>query len=296
MFAMKKNVRVIVVILIAILSLAIGISLVLCLIPEEGMNSTLRSILYEIDKGLILTGIIGFVISFASRLIAEDILAVSRDNKRLRKLGIKSISDKKFNKEEVRLMFGDDKNGYPIELKFLFVSGINFVKDYRPLIIKAIEHGSVVKIMIGDPVSDEGKRFLEHNQQFRGERNANGLTDIQECEKVTEMLKEIHKEVTDKQLPGSLSLRYYTDQYRCNHRIAIYENNKKREYRVWTNLSPQTKIAIDLTLAVYGTYNEGDYSESLVKTDEENNSLVLATDKSFDKLWDICNQDIDLTV
>lgn len=293
---MKKNVRVIVIILVTIILLATGISLVLCLVPEQNMNETLRNILYEIDKGLILTGIIGFVISFASRLIAEDILAVSRDNKRLRKLGIKSISDKRFNKEEVRLMFGDDKNGYPIELKFLFVSGINFVKDYRQLIIKAIEHGTAVRIMIGDPTSDSGREFLEHNQQFRGPTNESGLTDTQECETVTGWLKEMHKEVIDRQLPGSLSLRYYTDQYRFNHRIAIYEKNNKREFRVWTNLSPQTKIALKLTLAVYGTYNEADYGEHLVKTEEETNSLVLATDDSFNKLWDFCQEDVSLDI
>ena len=291
---MKKNIRVVLVILGVIASLAICISLILCLVPEDGMNATFRSILYEIDKGLILTGILGFVISFASRLIAEDILAVSRDNKRLRKLGIKTISDKTLSKEEIRLMFGDDKNGYPIELKFLFVTGINFVRDFRHLIIKAIEHGTVVKIMIGDPVSKEGREFLEHNQWFRGPTNESGLTDIQECEKVTEWLKEIHKEAVDRNLPGSLSLRYYTDQYRYNHRIAIYQNNGKREYRLWSNFQPQTKIAMRLTLAVYGTYNEADYGEHLLKAEEETSSLVVATDESFNKLWEFCQEDVEL--
>ena len=291
---MKKNIRVVLVILGIIASLAIGISLVLCLVPEGGMNATLRSILYEIDKGLILTGILGFVISFASRLIAEDLLAVSRDNKRLRKLGIKTISDNTLSKEEIRLMFGDDRNGYPIELKFLFVSGINFIDAFKPLILRAIEHGTIVKIMIGDPVSKEGRKFLEHNQQFRGATNKNGLTDIQECEKVTDMLKEIHKEAVNKNLHGSISLRYYTDQYRCNYRIAIYENNKRRETRMWSNYQPQTRIAMDLTLAVYGTYNEADYGENLVKPQEEKNSLVVATDNSFDKLWEMCGKDVTI--
>ena len=291
---MKKNLKVVLLILGVIALLAISLSLVLCLVPEGGMNSTLRSILYEIDKGLILTGIIGLVISFASRLIAEDILAVSRDNKRLRQLGIKSISDKTLSKEEIRLMFGDDKNGYPIELKFLFVTGINFVRDFRPLIIKAIEHGCNVKIMIGDAVSEKGREFLERNQQFRGPANESGLTDIQECEQVTKWLKEMHKEVVDKKLPGSLSLRYYIDQYRYNHRIAIYEKNNKREYRVWSNIQPQTKIALRLTLAVYGTYDEADYSQSLVKTKEEKESIVLATNESFDELWRFCGKDESL--
>ena len=291
---MKKNLKVVLLILGVIALLAISLSLVLCLVPEGDMNSTLRSILYEIDKGLILTGIIGLVISFASRLIAEDILAVSRDNKRLRQLGIKSISDKTLSKEEIRLMFGDDKNGYPIELKFLFVTGINFVRDFRPLIIKAIEHGCNVKIMIGDAVSEKGREFLTRNQEFRGPANESGLTDIQECEQVTKWLKEMHKEVVDKKLPGSLSLRYYTDQYRYNHRIAIYEKNNKREYRVWSNIQPQTKIALRLTLAVYGTYDEADYGQSLVKTEEEKNSLVLATNESFDELWRFCQKDVDL--
>ena len=291
---MKKNLKVVLLILGVIALLAISLSLVLCLVPEGDMNSTLRSILYEIDKGLILTGIIGLVISFASRLIAEDILAVSRDNKRLRQLGIKSISDKTLSKEEIRLMFGDDKNGYPIELKFLFVTGINFVRDFRPLIIKAIEHGCNVKIMIGDAVSEKGREFLERNQQFRGPANESGLTDIQECEQVTKWLKEMHKEVVDKKLPGSLSLRYYIDQYRYNHRIAIYEKNNKREYRVWSNIQPQTKIALRLTLAVYGTYDEADYSQSLVKTKEEKESIVLATNESFDELWRFCGKDESL--
>lgn len=291
---MKKNLKVVLLILGVIALLAISLSLVLCLVPEGDMNSTLRSILYEIDRGLILTGIIGLVISFASRLIAEDILAVSRDNKRLRQLGIKSISDKTLSKEEIRLMFGDDKNGYPIELKFLFVTGINFVRDFRPLIIKAIEHGCNVKIMIGDAVSEKGREFLTRNQEFRGPANESGLTDIQECEQVTEWLKEMHKEVVDKKLPGSLSLRYYTDQYRYNHRIAIYEKNNKREYRVWSNIQPQTKIALRLTLAVYGTYDEADYSQSLVKTKEEKESIVLATNESFDELWCFCQKDVDL--
>jgi len=291
---MKKNLKVVLLILGVIALLAISLSLVLCLVPEGDMNSTLRSILYEIDKGLILTGIIGLVISFASRLIAEDILAVSRDNKRLRQLGIKSISDKTLSKEEIRLMFGDDKNGYPIELKFLFVTGINFVRDFRSLIIKAIEHGCNVKIMVGDAVSEKGREFLTRNQEFRGPANESGLTDIQECEQVTKWLKEMHKEVVDKKLPGSLSLRYYTDQYRYNHRIAIYEKNNKREYRVWSNIQPQTKIALRLTLAVYGTYDEADYSQSLVKTKEEKESIVLATNESFDELWRFCQKDVDL--
>ena len=291
---MKKNLKVVLLILGVIALLAISLSLVLCLVPEGDMNNTLRSILYEIDKGLILTGIIGLVISFASRLIAEDILAVSRDNKRLRQLGIKSISDKTLSKEEIRLMFGDDKNGYPIELKFLFVTGINFVRDFRPLIIKAIEHGCNVKIMIGDAVSEKGREFLTRNQEFRGPANESGLTDIQECEQVTKWLKEMHKEVVDKKLPGSLSLRYYTDQYRYNHRIAIYEKDGKREYRVWSNIQPQTKIALRLTLAVYGTYDEADYSQSLVKTKEEKESIVLATNESFDELWRFCGKDESL--
>ena len=291
---MKKNLKAVLLILGIIAVAAISLSLVLCLVPEGDMNATLRNILYEIDKGLILTGIIGLVISFASRLIAEDLLAVSRDNKRLRQLGIKTISDKTLSKEEIRLMFGDDKRGYPIELKFLFVTGINFVRDFRPLIIKAMEHGTSIKIMIGDAVSEKGREFLERNQQFRGPANESGLTDIQECEQVTKWLKEIHKEVVDKKLPGSLSLRYYTDQYRYNHRIAIYEKDGKREYRVWSNIQPQTKIALRLTLAVYGTYDEADYGQSLVKTEEEKNSLVLATNESFDELWRFCQKDVDL--
>ena len=291
---MKKNVRIVLIILAIIASLAIGISLVLCLVPEEGMNATLRSILYEIDKGLILTGILGFVISFASRLIAEDILAVSRDNKRLRKLGIKTISGKTLCKEEVRLMFGDDRNGYPIELKFLFVSGINFIDAFRSQIIKAIEHGCVVKIMIGNPDTKEGREFLEHNQQFRGPTNKNGLTDLRECVEVTKMLKDINKEVVNRKLSGSISLRYYTDQYRYNQRIAIYENNQKREYRVWSNFQPQTEIAVDLTLAVYGAYNEADNGENLVKRQEEKDSLIFATNEAFNKLWDFCQKDVSL--
>lgn len=294
---MKRNLKLIALILGIILLLAVGILVVLCNIPETGMNATFRSILFEIDKGLFITGILGFVLSFASRLLAEDILAISRDNKRLRKIGIRSITNTRLEKEEIRLMFGDDRSGYPLELKFIFVSGINFVEEFKPFMLRAIEHGTDIKIMIGDPYSKEGRAFLEHNQEFRGKRNKNNMTDVEECDSVTKKLRDMQKEITDRALTGSLRLRYYTDQYRYNYRIAIFEDkNKKRETRMWSNFQPQTKIAMELSLAIYGTHNEADFDEtSLVKTDEEKRSLVLETDSSFDKLWEICGKDVSLS-
>ena len=279
------------------LLIASALLLVLALVPEGIMNKTLRDMLFEIDKWLFLTGVLGFGVSFTSSLISQDILAITRENRKLRRVGIKTMHSNTSSQEEVRLMFGDGANNCPIELKFLFISGINFIKYFRNSIIRAIEHGADVKIMIGDPFSEKGREFLEHNQQFRGEINPNGMTDIEECEAVTSLLKDMQKEIADKKLPGSLRLRYYTDQYRCNCRIAIFEDeNKKREVRMWSSFQTQTRIAVDLSLAAYGTYNEADESVFLNKAEEEQLSLVVETNNSFDKLWEMCGKDAPLNV
>lgn len=265
------------------LGLAIIISFVLLLIDKEILGDALYSVLLEIDKALFITIVIGGV----AKLISNDILAVKKNDNRLRSLGIYSIGEGKLSSKQALIMFGGRGHVYPKELRFCFISGVIFLKVFEKQILKAMENGCKIKILLADP--NKSKDFLERTEALCPQRNSKGenypyATQIKETIKNIENMSKIAKELN---YPGSIEIRHYIDEYRYAFRLADYweEGTERNKTRLWANFQPLSKDAIDLSLCVHGILDDN-YIENDASGKNPESGIVYNISCTFNEMWE----------
>lgn len=270
---MKKN-RINYIALTLVISgvLVIAITLLLVLTKEHQINGTLRSILYEIDKALILTTIFGTI----TKIISDELISVRKNDKKMRELGIHSIGEGRLDKKQANIMFGGRGYEYPDELKFFFINGRKFLSKYKSNIIDAIKYGCKIKILIADPIKSVD--FLRRANKIN---NQNSIEGVLEAIKIVES---INKELEGKGFKGTIELRHFIDEYRYNFRLAKFYS-EHQVIKAWINFQPMNRIAVDQSLTVIGSYDIDYLKEAKSNVDKERQSIVLSLDDSFDDLW-----------
>ena len=273
---MKKPLSKLFYILLICLILIIGLSIVLITLKKEILGEALYTILMEIDKALILTIVIGTI----AKMISNDIYKVKKNDDKMRKIGIYQIGEGKLDHKQTNIMFGGKGYDYPIELKFLFISGDNFTKAFKSNMIEAIKKGCNIKYLVADPV--KSKDYLSRSEELCPQSEGHYYEQVY---RTLNIIKEIQKEIKENNYKGSIEVRYYFDEYRYNYRLAVYNKNNNESIRLWANFQPQDKDAIDLSLGVHGLYDESYVADSLYRSDKESNSIVLSMNRSFDMIW-----------
>lgn len=272
------------------LALIIDICVVAFNLIFEGrvLNDKFFSFMWFVAETIFTTVIIGFIV----KIISDDVIKVKANDYKMKKLGIYEVGEGKLNSSQANTMFGAPLLGhpYPKELRFMFVSGSVFLDVFKERIIKAIEHGCNLKILLANP--DDPARFLNRMERLIPQKGeAGGDTYAEQVLFVNDIIDNIKLE-TDKYFEengikmsdrGSIEVRYYIDEWRYNIRLASYcdKNGQDEYHRVWLNYQSPVKDSIYQSLTVIGYM---DASEG-TKTEEE--SLVYAMKIGFDKLWDI---------
>ncbi len=277
----KRKVSLTLIILISAFLVALLLTLILIIFDENVIKESLRSILLEINKALIITIIFGS----ATKLISNEIISVKINDKKMRKLGIYSIGEGKLDKKQAAIMFGSSVYAYPCELKFCFISGNAFMEKFKPEMMEAIKHGCKIKVLIADPI--KSKDYLRRAELICKQEGKDG-SYIDQCYFTINLVNEMKKEIDQNQYLGSIELRHYHDEYRYNYRIAKYFDQEKGEViRTWINFQPLNKDAIEQSLTVLGKYDEDYVKEEISRVERESQSIVLSIDESFDTLWNI---------
>lgn len=277
----KKKVSLAIIIFIISTLLVVFITGLLMILGKDNMNETLYNILYEIDKALVLTTIIGTI----TKIVSDDIISVKKNDEKMRKLGIHSIGEGRLDTKQKKIMFGGSGYQYPLELKFCFITGAVFLSDMRNEIINAIKNGTKIKILIADPL--KSKDFLARmdylNKQDGKFGNFNNQINF-----VKNLVLEINEIIKTKKLSGSIELKHYIDEYRYNIRLAKYFDEKNGiRINAWINYQPMNKSAIDQSLTVIGSFDTSDAKDTQSLTEKESKNLVVSLEHSFDKLWDL---------
>lgn len=289
---MRKNKRSLAILFIA--ALAIDVLVVSFNLCFEGkiFNEKFFSFMWFVAETIFTSVIIGFIV----KMISDDLIKVKSNDYKMKKLGIYEVGEGKLNSIQANTMFGSPLMGYPYpkELRFMFVSGSVFLNVFKERIIKAIEHGCNVKILLADP---EGSAdFLNRMEQMIPQKGeAGGDTYAEQVVYVKNIIDSIKTETIEffeknnikESDRGSIELRYYIDEWRYNIRIASYhdEKNDDEYHRVWLNYQSPVKDSIYQSLTVIG------YMDASQGTKTEEESLVYAMKIGFDKLWNIYNKE-----
>lgn len=270
---MKNNKIRLILIISSILVLII--TALLIFVNPEKMNKSLHDILYEINKALILTTIFGTV----TKIISDEIIKVKTNDKRMKQLGIHSIGEGRLDKKQTNIMFGGNGHPYPNELKFIFMNGINFFRDFNNHIITAIKNGCHVKVLIADPVKSVD--YIKRSNYLNEQDSLPGISIV------TDNINKLSAFVKENNYPGSIEVRHYIDEYRYNYRIAKFYHSKDESIKAWINFQPINKIAINQSLTVIGGFDEDYLKEAKSRVSKESDNIVISLDESFDTLWDL---------
>lgn len=268
-----------VIILVAVIILIISLLLII-LVPENIIHPSIKEILKEINKALVLSVIIGTI----TKLIAEDINKVKMNDAKMRRLGIHSIGEGLLDKKQANIMFGGNGYDYPKELKFVFITGVVFIREFEKRIMEAVKNGCEFKLLIAD--TERSIDYLERATLMRSKPDPFG-SYVNQIEMVNSLIAKMQKEASEKGYKGSIEVRHYTDEYRYNYRIAKYRKDDVTIVRAWINFQPINKTAIDQSLTVLGEYNDNEKLDVLTQVEKESRNIVVSIDDSFDLLWDL---------
>lgn len=276
----KKRFPLTLIILLVALVLVIISLLLIILAPDNIIHPSIKDILKEINKALVLSVIIGTI----TKLVAEDINKVKLNDMKMRRLGIHSIGEGLLDKKQANIMFGGNGYAYPRELKFLFITGISFMQTFEKRIMEAVKNGCHLKLLIAD--IERSDDYLTRASVMCPQNTKSG-SYLEQIADVNALIARMQKEITDNGYKGTVEVRHYTDEYRYNFRIAKYQAANNDLVRAWINFQPINKTAIDQSLTVLGEYSDTEQLSGLTQVEKESRNIVLSLEDSFDMLWEI---------
>ena len=223
--------------------------------------------------------IIGSFLGLITKIITNRLFSVEMNMKKLRDFGIQGIGTGKASPTDIKRMFGIKRmrKNCPDEMKLLFLTGNVFLKEFKDKIIKCLDEGCKINLLIASP-EPENKEYLERCAF----KYNNGKIDYAK-EIYDDSLKSVMEIKNATKNPENFKVRFYRDEYQNNVRISRYYigENKERTY-YWINVQPLSKTALDLSIALRGKI-EIDYSSD--ETKDENTDICQVSEEGFDKLW-----------
>lgn len=250
------------------------IALAIIFRSEEDWRKVLFDLVCGLLSALIITGGLGFILD----LIKKQYLTNIKDVGTLRSIGIYEVGSGKSHLRDTSKMFGTyyrTKN-YPYSLKFMFLTGQDFIHEYQSRLIKCLNEGCRIQFLLAEP---DPKGYLQNIVKLMREENgasiANDIIHIS-----LPSLKEIWDQ-TDQNCKGTLAIRFYKNEYMNSLRIAKYGNTETMNEisYYWINVHSFKKCPKDNSVCLKG------YIEEETATSEAN--LWKTYEAGFDELWKI---------
>jgi len=220
------------------------------------------------DYGLVVTILFAFISLFLTVITLDNRKELKRAAKKLNRIlkeydeyGVSSIDHGKMKVQDANRMFEES-----IIIKMMYISGVNFVRDYRKKIKKSCDNGCKIKILLAMP---NGVFITEHDKicKIDCEMNSNTNDEIKET---IELIKKINEElIPDKQI----EIKYYSTAFRGSLTIC-YDKENKAKARISVFAPPE--LAID-SMLLYAEREENDKNNKM--------NLVSRYEKHFDIIW-----------
>lgn len=191
-----------------------------------------RKLAFDLMNALLSAIVVGLIISTFTKVIAERLLSVKKNDRKLAGFGVREIGTGESSNKDRLDMFGNPLLGkYPKEIKLFFITGNGFINRFRADIIKAVVEGNCrIKILIAS--KDDNGDFL-----MRMEALCPQKTSYEEqIEKETlPAIDHIREELKDKK--DRISVRFYKDEFRYCFRIAkFYDMDLGSRSNYWVNV------------------------------------------------------------
>lgn len=237
-----------------------------------------RKLLLDLMSDLLSAIVIGLFLGLVTKIMTDRLFSIQINMKRMRDFGIEQIGTGLSTEADCRHMFGHERplKRYPHELKLLFLTGNKFLAHFKEQLIKALDEGCVISLLIASP-EQENAEYLERCS-FR--YNHGDVDYIKEIK--TDSLKTVSEIKQATKNPQNFKVRFYIDEYQNNVRIAKYysSDNKVLSY-YWINVQPLIKPAIDLSIALKGSIECYFDKENV----DNKNNLCAVSEQGFDLLW-----------
>lgn len=237
---------------------------------EEDINK----LKFDLLEDLLSAATVGVVATLFTEIITNKILAVKRNNDKLKEFGVKYIGTGISSPADIRGLFGNPLlKKYPSEIKLMFISGNGFFLHFQKDLLKCLQNSNcTVKVLLlsTDPSNlDYARRMERICHQERTYFHQVDREAICLLQSVVDQLEERKK--------GQIQLRFYKDEYRYNFRIAKYCNGDEVSGKCWLNIQPLNRDAAELSIGLNGEWDD----ESSLKS-----NVFALLDDSFDQLWE----------
>ena len=206
-----------------------------------------RKLLLDLMSDLLSAIVIGLFLGLVTKIMTDRLFSIQINMKRMRDFGIEQIGTGLSTEADCRHMFGHERplKRYPHELKLLFLTGNKFLAHFKEQLIKALDEGCVISLLIASP-EQENAEYLERCSF----RYNHGDVDY---------IKEIK-----------------TDSLKTVSEIKQATKNPQN-----FNVQPLIKPAIDLSIALKGSI-ECHFDKENV---DNKNNLCAVSEQGFDLLW-----------
>lgn len=262
-------------IVISILVLIVAAEIVIAIIflNAENWIAVLTSVTEAVITAILVTATIGTFV----KMITEKYFLVRKNDKLLKACGVLSVGTGESSHKDLTDVFGDPTfNSFPQEIHMIFITGSSYISDFRDRLIKSIEHGCDVKILVMSVEPDNLDYVSRIEDVYKKEHGyfAN------EIKKVKSLIDGIRSELKDNGCTGKIELRFYKSEYYYNFRSSKYYDGKKGTYihKNIVNVQPfNTPAAARGSIALSGTFTDSENNE---------NNIFYHNDETFKTLWE----------
>lgn len=258
-------------ILIAIMVVIIAAIIVLNVRLQS--KDDIKELLLDLLESLLSAVTVGLIISTFTKIVTDNFARVKKNNQKLREFGVEKIGSGRSSKTDTLQFFGNAyKNEYPCELKIMFISGNGYFKLFQDQLLTCLKNSRCqVKILLLSP-EEFNSPYIQRMEDMCPQKTPYRDQVVKET---LPTLQGILDRLEDDQ-KQRLRVRFYTDEYRYNFRISKYCEGNDIQGRCWLNVQPFNKDAVDLSVALTGTWDNETSSES---------NIFELLDNGFDQIW-----------
>ncbi len=234
----------------------------------------IKTLLLDLLNSLLSAVTVGLIISTFTKIITDNFARVKRNNQKLHEFGVEKIGSGRSSKIDILQFFGNEyKNNYPCELKIMFISGNGFFRIFQDKLYKCLANSDCrIKILIVS-TAESNMPYIQRMEEMCPQ-------EIPYRDQVEKQALPILQSIVDR-LDGEkkkrISVRFYTDEYRYNFRIAKYCTDTDVQGRCWLNVQPFNRDAVDVSVGLTGVWDNDSLS---------NNNVFELLDNGFDQIWD----------
>ena len=234
----------------------------------------INELVLDLLKALVSAVTVGVIVTTTTGIITDNFIKVQKNNQKLREFGVRKIGSGMSDTEDTRLLFGRKNiKKYPDEIKIMFISGNGFFARYQNELYTCLKNSncSVKILLLSTDVANQSyiqrmEEMCPQKPSYYDQVNKEALPILQS---VIDRLEDDKKH--------RIQVRFYTDEYRYNFRIAIYNRKEESQGFCWLNVQPFNKDAAELSVGLDGAWSS---------TDSSPNNIYELLDIGFDQIWD----------